>query len=165
MKVLYYVQIHSNLCYCLSMRGSMITNTNIKKIRKIQNQCIATLDKRLSVNDIYKKYQILTFKEMIKHETYKLWHKLRLKLLPCPLARNMKTDDTGLDLTKSHHYETRNKAYLNHPCAKNTYYSKSFLSKELKAYSELALKIKSCNRIGTFSSQCKNHLLSKMNDQ
>ena len=141
MKVLYYAQVHSNLSYCLSMWGNMITKTQIKKIMKIQDQCIATIDKRLSVSDIYRNYQLRTFEDMIIHETNKLWHKQHLNLLPCPLNKNMKTDDTGLDLSKSHGYNTRNKAYLNHPCAKNTPYSKSFLSKGLKAYNELTRKI------------------------
>ena len=142
----------------------MITNTQIKKIRKIQNQCIATIDKRLSISDIYKNHQLLTFEDMITHETNKLWHKQHLNLLPFPLTRNMKMDDTGLDLSKSHHYNTRNKAYLNHPCAKNTSCSKSFLSKGLKAYNKLPLKIQSCNKIGNFSSECKHYLLMKNSD-
>ena len=137
MKVLYYAQIHSNLSYCLSMWGNMITNMNISKIRMIQDQCVATLDKRLDTMGNYKKYQILPFDEIIKHETNKLWHKLHLNLLPKPLTRNMKTDNNGLDLTKTHDYNTRNKAYLNHPRAKNRYYSRSFLSEGLKSYNDL----------------------------
>ena len=161
MKVLYYAQVHSNLSYCLSMWGNMITNMQIKKIRKIQKQCVATIDKKLSISDIYKNYQLLTFEDMITHETNKLWHKQHLKLLPLPLTRNMKTDDTGLDLSKSHGYNTRNRAYLNHPHAKNTSYSKSFLAQGLKAYNELPLKIRACNKIGNFSSCGKLHLLMR----
>ena len=56
MKILYYAQVHSNLSYCLSMWGNMINKTQSNKIRKIQNQCIATIDKNLSVNDTYKHY-------------------------------------------------------------------------------------------------------------
>ena len=133
MKVLYYAQVHSNLSYCLSMWGNMITTTQLKKIVKIQNQCVATIDKRLSVSDTYRKYQILTFEDMITHETNKLWYKQYLNLLPCPLSKNMKTDDTGLDLSKSYGDNTRNKAYLNHPHAKKRTYSKSFLSQRLNS--------------------------------
>ena len=122
---------------------------------------MATIDKKLSIRDIYRNYQLLTFEDMIIHETNKLWHKQHLNLLPPPLIKNMKTEDTGLDLSKSHGYNTRNKAYLNHPRAKNTFYSKSFLSKGLKAYNELPLKIRSCNKIGNFSSLDKHHLLMK----
>ena len=55
MKVLYYAQIHSNLSYCLSMWGNMIKKTQLEKISKIQDQCVATIDKSLSVKDTYKK--------------------------------------------------------------------------------------------------------------
>ena len=71
MKVLYYAQIHSNLSYYLSMWGNMITKAHLDKISKIQNQCVAILDKHLSVNDTYKKYKLLKFKDMITHETNK----------------------------------------------------------------------------------------------
>ena len=141
MKVLYYAQVHSNLSYCLSMWGNMINKTQLNKISKIQNQCVATIDKKLSVSDIYKNYRLLKFEDMITHETNKLWHKQHLKLLPVPLTRNMQTDFTGLDLTKSHGYNTRNKAYLNHPHANNVSYRKSFLARGLKTYNERPLKI------------------------
>ena len=155
MKVLYYAQVHSNLSYCLSMWDNMMNKTQLNKISKIQNQCVATIDKKLSVNDIYKNYRLLKFEDMITHETNKLWHKQHLNLLPVPLTRNMQTDFTGLDLSKSHGYNTRNKAYLNHPLANNVSYRKSFLARGLKTYNELALKIRAINNIGTFSS-CVN---------
>ena len=160
MKVLYYAQVHSNLSYCLSMWGNMINKMQLNKISKIQNQCVATIDKKLSVNDIYKNYRLLKFEDMITHETNKLWHKQHLNLLPVPLTRNMQMDFTGLDLSKSHGYNTRNKAYLNHPCANNVSYRKSFLARGLKTYNELPLKIRAINNIGTFSSCSKLHLLT-----
>ena len=161
MKVLYYAQIHSNLSYCLSMWGNMINKAQLDKISKIQDQCVATLDKSLSVRDTYKKYKLLKFEDMITHETNKLWHKQHLSLLPAPLTRNMQTDFTGLDLSKSHGYNTRNKAYLNLPRANNGSYRKSFLSRGLKTYNELPLKIQSANNITTFSSSSKLHLLER----
>ena len=57
------------------MWGNMINKTQLDKISKIQNQCVATIDKNLSVNDIYKNYRLLKFEDMIIHETNKLWHK------------------------------------------------------------------------------------------
>ena len=84
MKVLYYAQVHSNLSYCLSMWGNMINKTQLNKISKIQDQCMATIDKKLSVSDTYKSYQLLKFVDMITHETNKLWHKQHLKMLPSP---------------------------------------------------------------------------------
>ena len=67
MKVLYYAQIHSNLSYCLSMWGNMIKKAQLDKISKIQDQCVATLDKSLLVKDTYKKYKLLKFEDMITH--------------------------------------------------------------------------------------------------
>ena len=84
------------------MWGNMINKTQLVKISKIQDQCVAIIDKDLSVRDTYKKYKVLKFEEMITHETNKLWHKQHLSLLPVPLMRNMQTDFTGLDLSKSH---------------------------------------------------------------
>ena len=161
MKVLYYAQVHSNLSYCLSMWGNMITNTQVKKKRKIQDQCVATIDKKLMTCETYKHHKLLTFEDMITNETCKLWHKQHLKLLPIPLSRNMKTDVTGLDLTKSHGYNTRNKAYLNLPHAKNTSYSKSVLARGLKAYNELPIKIRASKNTDMFSASSKHYLLTK----
>ena len=139
----------------------MITNTQVKKIRKIQDRCVATIDKKLITSETYKHHKLLTFEDMITHETCKLWHKQHLKLLPIPLSRNMKTDVTGLDLSKSHGYNTRNKAYLNLPHAKNTSYSKSVLARGLKAYNELPIKIRASKNTDMFSASSKHYLLTK----
>ena len=140
----------------------MINKAQLDKISKIQDHCVATLDKSLSVRDIFiTKYKLLKFEDMITHETNKLWHKQHFSLLPAPLARNMQTDFTGLDLSKSHGYNTRNKAYLNLPRANNGSYRKSFLSRGLKTYNELPLKIRSVNNLATFSSSSKLHLLER----
>ena len=69
MKVLYYAQVHSNLSYCVSMWGNMISQTQKNKLKKIQNQCIATIDKNLTTTATYKHYKILTFEDLISHET------------------------------------------------------------------------------------------------
>ena len=66
-----------------------------------------------------------------------------------------------MDLSKSHGYNTRNKAYLNHPHAKNTSYSKNFLARGLKAYNELPIKILASKNTGTFSVCSKHRLLTK----
>ena len=65
----------------------MISNTQLIKIKKIQNQCVATIDKRLSISDTYRNYQLLTFEDMIVHETNKLWHKHHLNLLLAALTK------------------------------------------------------------------------------
>ena len=162
MKVLYYAQVHSNLSYCLSMGGNMISQTQKNKLKKIQNQCIATIDKNLTTTATYKHYKILTFEDLISHETNKLWHKRHLNLLPTPLTKNMKTDITGLTLVKKHRYNTRNRMYLNHPCAITDSYRKSFLAKGLQCYNELPLQIRESGNIANFSRACKDYLLDKM---
>ena len=100
MKVLYYAQIYSNLSYCLSLWGNMITKTQMTRLSKIQNKCVETIDKNLTISGTYKKYKLLRFEDMITHETNKLWQKQQLEVLPTPLIRNMKTDVSGLDLKK-----------------------------------------------------------------
>ena len=155
MKVLYYAQIHSNLSYCLSIWGNMIKKVQLDKISKIQDQCVATLDKSLSVRDTYKKYKLLKFEDMITHETNKLWHKQHLSLLPAPLTRNMQTDFRGLNLSKSHGYNTRNKAYLNLPRANNGSYRKSFLSRGLKKKKERSVVTNNCSSFFLTNSHCK----------
>ena len=162
MKVLYYAQIHSNLTYCLSMWGNMI---NKEKIQKIQDHCIATIDRWLPTAEIYREHKILTFNQMIHQETNKLWHKFHLNELPSPLMQNMRTDDHGTKLIKTHLYNTQNKAYLNVPCAKNSHYKNSFLASGLKNYNELPLPIRRCKNIATFSSKSKYHLLTLTDDQ
>ena len=155
MKVLYYAQIHSNLAYCLSIWGNMITNTNVQKLRKLTDQCVSTIE-------IYVEHGILPFGEMILHEMCKLWHKFHLNMLPPPLMRNMQTDYKGDDLVKNHQYNTRNKCYLNQPYVGTPKYKKSFLSKGLRVYNELLLKIRSCNKIESFCALSKKHVLSRM---
>ena len=161
MKILYYAQLHSNLSYCLSMWGNMINQTQKNKIRKIQNQCVATIDKNLTTTDTYKHYRLLRFEDLVSHKMNKIWHKQHLSLLPTPLKRNMKTDVMGLTLEKRHGYNTRNRRYLNHPWASNEAYRKSFLTRGLQSYNELPLQIRASDSIGKFSLACKEHLLDK----
>ena len=159
MKVLYYAQIYSNLSYCLSQWGNMITKAQMTKLSKIQEKCVETIDKNLTISDTFKTYKLLRFEDMITHKTNKLWQKQQLEILPTPLIRNMKTDVTGMDLEKTHRYDTRNKAYLNQPSADTKTYRNSFLAKGLKAYNSLPLKIRELRNTNTFNLLSKEHLL------
>ena len=87
MKVLYYAKIYSNLSYCLSQWGNMITKAQMTKLSKIQDKCVETIDKNLTISDTYRTYKLLRFEDMITHETNKLWQKQQLEILPTPLIR------------------------------------------------------------------------------
>ena len=55
-RLIYYGHIHSHLTYGLVNWGSMLSSRNLKKLEKLQNQCINLIEPRQPTIKIYKKY-------------------------------------------------------------------------------------------------------------
>ena len=88
-KLLYFGQIHSNLCYSLCIWGSMLQSSMLRKLANAQNKAVKLIDPILDRDEIFRKHKILKFDDMIKVEQCKLGYKLCHNLLPKALANNM----------------------------------------------------------------------------
>ena len=158
-KLLYFGQIHSNLCYSLSVWGSMLQSQMVCKIITAQETAIRLIDPTLSLDELFTKHKILRFKDMVKLEQCKLGYKLCHDLLPNALSNNMKRDHRNESITKTHKYPTRNKTIPNLPNVLGRKYRSSFLFNAIKLYSALDNEIQSSANLSTFASRCKKYYL------
>ena len=55
-KLLYYGQIHSNLCYCLSIWGTMIQQKLMTDIARLQRKAIKLVDKTTTIDKAFQKH-------------------------------------------------------------------------------------------------------------
>ena len=157
-KILYFAQIQSNLTYGLLIWGPMISNEDLRKLRRLQDKCVNLIDQRLSIVETYKKYDILPFDKLIELEMYKTWHKCYLQMLPTKLTCLMKEDHNKSNIEKQHSYNTRRKREINLPLATSLLYKNSFYVKGLKLYSELPTEIKEEKNFKLFVNNCKKYL-------
>ena len=100
--LLYFGQIHSHLCYCLSVWGSMLNKHLIQKLSKAQCTAVALIDLNKKTEELFKKHKILNVTDMVHLELCKLGFKLCHNLLPKSLAENMTKDHKQLSIVKNH---------------------------------------------------------------
>ena len=155
-RLLYFGQIHSNLNYSISIWGTMLQSRLAQKLSNIQNKAVKLIDPSSNLVDLYHRYRILNFEDMVKVEQCKLGYKLCHGLLPRAMAANMSKDNQNKFLAKDHKYCTRNKAVPNLPKVLGNKYKSSFLFNSIKLYSELDNGMKTAPSLSTFAKMCKN---------
>ena len=131
-RCLYFGQIHSNLCYCLSIWGTMIQKRLQSVIAKVQRKAVKLIDPTMGIDDVFTVYKILPFDKLVRLEQCKLGYKLCNNLLPTNLAKNMKQDHRKQSTVKDHRYPTRSKKIPNLPQASDSKYRSSFLFRAIK---------------------------------
>ena len=70
-RLLYFGQIHSNLCYCLSIWGTMIQKKLMDDITGVQKKAVKLIDPTISASDAFTKYNILPFDKLVRLEQCK----------------------------------------------------------------------------------------------
>ena len=117
-KILYFAQIYSHISYGLSVWGPMIKDRTMKKIQRIQTNCMKCLPATECKN-------LLTLSDIVRQEVLKFGWKITHQQLPVSLQKCALTTVKGQSLEKRHHYDTRNKRVLNIPIVKNNLYKRS----------------------------------------
>ena len=154
-KLLYFGPLHSNLCYCLSIWGTMIKKKLMTEITRLQRKAVRLIDSTIPINKVFTKHRILTFEQLVRLEQCKLGYKLYNNLLPQNLAKSMKQDHNMQSIIKTHKYPTQNKHIPNLPHASADKYCSSFLYRAIKEYSDLNPTLQNCKTLSTFSHKCK----------
>ena len=75
-KLLYYGQIHSNLCYCLGVWGSMLSKKLCKQLLRMQRAAVSLIDLTVITDELFRKHNILTFDKLVCLEQLKIGYKL-----------------------------------------------------------------------------------------
>ena len=154
-RLLYFGQIHSNLCYCLCKWGSMLQKHLVDKLSKAQCTAVKLIDPNNTIDEVFKWYKILKFTDMIHFEQCKMGYKLCHNLLLDKLMNNMTEDHNCQSIVKSHRYPTRSKTTPNLPRASSSKYRSSFLYHSIREYSVLDNSLKSSNNLCIFVKNCK----------
>ena len=139
---IYYGHIHSHLKYGILLWGSMINQSQLKRLQKFQDKAIYLLDHLKDTKSIYLDYKIPNLEKLIRIEQQKFAYRLIKDLLPVNLAKLVRTDHKGSNLLKTHKYSTRFKAELNLPATKSAQYHSSFLHQSIKVFSTLPTHLK-----------------------
>ena len=160
MKLLYYGQVHSHLCYAVSVWGPMLSKGQINTLRSIQNKCLRLINSTYPTQELQSRFKILDIEKLIDLEQSKLGYKLCHQLLPVVLTNLLKRDQNNQDMVKSHSYGTRQKAIPYRPSAKLGLYRNSFLYRAISAYSNLPLDLQQSPNLKLFNSRVKAQLLS-----
>ena len=130
--------------------GSMLQKHLIDKLSKAQCTAVKLIDPQNDIDEVFKKYKILKFVDMIHLEQCKMGYKLCHNLLPEKLKSNMTKDHNYRSITKGHRYPTRGKTTPNLPRAFSNKYRSSFLYNSITEYSVLDNSLKSCRNLQIF---------------
>ena len=158
-RLLYFGQIHSNLCYCLGVWGSMLSKKACNKLAHLQRAAVSLIDQNMGTNEVFKKYGILEFEKLVQFEQLKIGYKLCHSLLPTSLAALLSYDHKGQNTNKTHRYHTRNKQIPNLSYVLNSKYKSSFLFRAVKEYSVINNELRSSKTLHSFARKCKKYLL------
>ena len=153
---IYYGHIHSHLKYGILLWGSMINQSQFKRIQKLQDKVIHLIDSNKYTETIFSNYKILNLRQLITTEQQKFAYHLINDLLPVNLSKLVKTDHKGYTLNKTHVYNMRSKAEPNLPPTKSSLYQNSFLHQSIKAFGTLPNEIKSKTNLKMFSRSIKH---------
>ena len=162
LKILYYAQFHSHLCYSISTWGSMMPQYLLCKLQKLQDQCVGIIrpcktslsDKRLSLN-------MLNVTELIELEHLKFAHKCLNNELPVILIKNSYVDHNVKSLHRQHNYNTRNKRLPNVVKCSDNRYKNCVFYKSFILYSRIPQELKECTNTLLFVKKCKKYLLKR----
>ena len=154
----YFGHIHSHLVYGILVWGSMVSESQLNGICKIQDQCIHIISSKKydDIKELYKSLSIQPIDQLIKGSLCKLGHSLNHKQLPSLLIRLFNIHGGG----KTHRYPTRNKNVPNVQKHKAQVFNQSFLCRSIVEYGKLPTELKTEKNKRTFEHNLKQHLAS-----
>ena len=158
-KLLYYSQIHSNLCYCLDVWGSMLSKKLCKNLSRMQCAAVSLINPTMNTDELFQKHGILKLDKLIHLEQLKIGYKLCNNLLPTNYTAQIRHDHKGQSTDKKHSYYTRNKHVPNLPLVQNNKYKSSFLFCAFKEYGSVGPEITESKTLKSFVWKCKKYLL------
>ena len=87
----------------------------------LQDKAVHTIEKHTKLPEIYRKYQLLSVKQLISLHELKFGYRACFGLLPTPLADCVTSDHMCETNMKQHQYNTRQKKVPNLPNVKSDF--------------------------------------------
>ena len=100
LRILYFAQIQSVLSYGIVVWGTLIKESDLNTLQKIQNKCLCCIVQKESIPDILKETCILPVHKIVNLEQAKLGFKLCNDMLPTTLSKALLTDHTSASIEK-----------------------------------------------------------------
>ena len=123
LKKFYIMATFTVIYHIVSALGDRCYNKQIRKLQKLQNNCIHLIDIcKINLTEKFRSLRILNIKEIISLELAKIGFKLLRNELPNKIVQTISSDQNLRNLRKSHSYHTRNKSLLNLPKVTNNKY-------------------------------------------
>ena len=151
-KRLYYAFIDSHLNYCIDSWGSMLTDSKLNVLQKLQNNCIRIICKLKPTERVtshLKKLRILNIRDKIKLAIGRFMYKHENNLLPSGLCNLFKKP--------THNYGTRSKT---NTCYVNI--KDGLLKKGPNVWNSLPTEHRQKSSFKCFSNSLKNWLIDAM---
>ena len=151
---IYFEHIHSHILYGLSVWGSMIPQSVVNNMYKIQKKCIQMMrpiGDCFNISHVFKELQIIPIQKMIQFSLCKLGHNISQKRY-LTLIINLFDKFGG---RKTHRYPTRNKHIPNLQKGESEQYQSSFLCRSIVEYNKLPNSLKTTNSTRAFLSHLK----------
>jgi hypothetical protein len=156
-RLLYFSNIQSHLTYGLSAWGSMITSTNLRKLKVQQNKAIRALFNlkiRTTLQPYYKKARILKIENLTELSLLKISYRYMNDILPQRILNLFEIPD--------HQYLTRNRNALQTPHHTLQIYNKCFLAKAPQLWLQLPDNIKNRSNTNSFTKSYLKYIIMKL---
>ena len=100
LRILYFAQIQSVLSYGIVVWGTLIKESDLNMLQKIQNKYLRCIVQKESIPDILKETHILPVRKIVNLEQAKLGFKLCNDMLPNTLSKALLTDHMSASIEK-----------------------------------------------------------------
>ena len=160
-KLVYHAHIGSHIQYGLVLWGNGVSNEQLNKLQKIQNQCMYYITgERITNTRLNKDLKILRINDMVKLSNLKFGYKFLHNLLPKKVSECCKCDSKNKCLMPKHSYDTRSKQIPNLPTAMNRNYHRSYLVLGPRSILNLGVETRLARSLQSFTITCKKNMIN-----
>ena len=160
-KLVYHAHIGSHIQYGIVLWGNGVSNEQLQKLQKIQNQCMYYISGDTITNTrLNKDLKILKINDMIKLANLKFGYKFLHNLLPKKVSECCKCDSKNKCLMPKHSYDTRSKQIPNLPATMNRKYHRSYLVLGPRSILNLNVETRLSRSLQSFTTTCKKNMIN-----
>ena len=160
-KLVYHAHIGSHIQYGIMLWGNGISNEQLNKLQKIQNQCMRYISgNRINNTRVNKELKILTINDMVELANLKFGYKFLHNLLPKKVRECCQLDSKNKCLMPKHSYDTRSKQIPNLPKTMNRNYHRCYLVMGPRSILKLSVETRLSRSLQSFTVTCKKNMIN-----